>query len=274
MTRPPRVRPVRTGRPPRLRRGIPLRAIAPNVVTALALCSGLTAIRFAMDAKWEQAVLMVLIAGLLDGIDGKVARLVRGESRFGAELDSLSDAIAFGVAPALILYLWSLHHLGNFGWMVALVHALFCVLRLARFNAGIDSEDQPHKSAGFLTGVPAPAGALLALAPLYLWLSTAEPHLAAPYIVAPWSLMVALLMISSIATYAPAIRLKQRIRFEVLVLLAALVAAVVAAPWPTLAAIALLYLGTIPFSVRSYRRIRQQRAAASAREAVLEPGAP
>ncbi|MES2989241.1 MAG: phosphatidylcholine/phosphatidylserine synthase [Pseudomonadota bacterium] len=262
-------------RPPRVRRGIPLRTIAPNAVTALALCSGLTAIRFAIDAKWEQAVLMVLIAGLLDGIDGKVARLVRGESRFGAELDSLSDAIAFGVAPALILYLWSLHHLGNFGWMIALVHALFCVLRLARFNAGIDAEDQPHKSAGFLTGVPAPAGAVLALAPLYLWLSTAEPHLTQPYLVAPWSVMVALLMISSLATYAPVIRLKQRIRFEVLVILAATVAALVAAPWPTLAGIALLYLATIPFSIRSYRRIRQLRAAAgSAPASAPEPGAP
>lgn len=270
MSRPPR---VRVQRPPRVRRGIPLRAIAPNAVTALALCSGLTAIRFAMAGKWEQAVLMVLIAGLLDGIDGKIARLIRGESRFGAELDSLSDAIAFGVAPALILYLWSLQNLGNFGWMVALVHALFCVLRLARFNAGIDNE-QPHKAAGFLTGVPAPAGAVLALAPLYIWLSTEEPHLREAYVVAPWSLLVALLMVSSIATYAPAIRLKQRIRFEAIAVLVVLVAALVAAPWPTLGVIAALYLVTIPFSIRSYRRIRQQRAAASARSAAPEPGAP
>ncbi|RYD53748.1 MAG: phosphatidylcholine/phosphatidylserine synthase [Sphingomonadales bacterium] len=261
---------MRAARPPRVPRGIPLRAIAPNAVTALALCSGLTAIRFAIDAKWEQAVLMVLIAGVLDGIDGKVARLVRGESRFGAELDSLSDAIAFGVAPALVLYLWSLQYLGNFGWMVALVHALFCVLRLARFNAGIDNE-QPHKSAGYLTGVPAPAGAVLALAPLYLWLSTAEPHLSMPYLVAPWTLMVALLMISSIATYAPTIRLKQRIRFEVLVILAALVAALVAAPWPTLAVIAVLYLATIPFSIRSYRRVKLLRAATPAPMPEPEP---
>jgi CDP-diacylglycerol--serine O-phosphatidyltransferase len=274
VTRPPR---LQRAREPRIRRGIPLRAIAPNAVTALALCSGLTAIRFAMSAKWEQAVLMVLIAGLLDGIDGKIARMVRGESRFGAELDSLSDAIAFGVAPALILYLWSLQNLGNFGWMIALVHALFCVLRLARFNAGIDNEEQPHKSAGFLTGVPAPAGAVLALAPLYLWLSTGAPHLLRePYLVAPWSLLVALLMISSIATYAPAIRLKQRIRFEAIAVLVALVAALVAEPWLTLGAIAALYLLSIPFSIRGYRRIRQQRAAASARavQPALEPSVP
>lgn len=246
---------------PRVRRGIPLRTIAPNAVTAMALCSGLTAIRFSIEGKWELSVLMVLIAGLLDGVDGKVARLVRGESRFGAELDSLSDTIAFGVAPALILYQWSLQQFGRFGWMIALVHALFCALRLARFNAGIDNVEQPHKSAGFLTGVPAPAGAILALAPLYLWLSTGEPIFRDPYLVAPWGLLVALLMISSVATFAPTLKLKQRIRFEVVVIIAALVAALVSAPWPTLALIALLYIVAIPFSILSYRRIKLQRAA-------------
>lgn len=256
---------------PRVRRGIPLRTIAPNAVTAMALCSGLTAIRFSIEGKWEVAVLMVLIAGLLDGVDGKVARLVRGESRFGAELDSLSDTIAFGVAPALILYQWSLQQFGRFGWMVALVHALFCALRLARFNAGIDNVEQPHKSAGYLTGVPAPAGAILALAPLYLWLSTGEAAFRDPYLVAPWGLMVALLMISSVATFAPTLKLKQRIRFEVVVLIAALVAALVSAPWPTLALIALLYLLSIPFSILSYRRIKQQRAAQAD---MLEPSVP
>jgi CDP-diacylglycerol---serine O-phosphatidyltransferase len=246
-------------------RGIPLRAIAPNTITALALCSGLTAIRFAIDGKWELAVLMVLIAGLLDGIDGKIARMVRGESRFGAELDSLSDAISFGVAPALILYLWSLQTLGRFGWMIALVHALFCALRLARFNAQIDAEEQPHKSAGFLTGVPAPAAAVLALLPLYLWLFTDEPHLRLPIVVAPWTAFIAILMVSSIATFAPHVRLKQRIRFEAVAVLVVLVAALVAAPWPTLAVIAILYLASIPFSVRSYRRIRQLRGAGTPR---------
>ena len=178
------MKPPRAGRRriPRLRRegGIPLRAVLPNTVTALALCSGLTAIRFAILGNWEVAVLMVLAAAVFDGLDGKIARLVRAESRFGAELDSLSDAISFGVAPALILYLWSLNGLGRFGWMIALLLALFCALRLARFNANIDREDQPHKSAGFLTGVPAPAGALLAMTPLYLWLWTSEPMLRNP----------------------------------------------------------------------------------------------
>lgn len=242
-------------------RGIPLRAVLPNTVTALALCSGLTAIRFAMLGNWEVAVLMVLAAAVLDGVDGKIARLVRAESRFGAELDSLSDAISFGVAPALILYLWSLNTLGRFGWLVALLLALFCALRLARFNAAIDQKEQPHKSAGFLTGVPAPAGALLALTPLYLWLWTGEATLAEPAIVAPWTVLIAVLMISSIATFAPTIRLKQNVRFEAVAVLVVFVAALVSAPWPTLAVMALVYLAAIPFSIRSYRRIKRLRAA-------------
>jgi CDP-diacylglycerol---serine O-phosphatidyltransferase len=267
----------------RLRRdgGIPLRAVLPNTVTALALCSGLTAIRFAILGNWEVAVLMVLAAAVFDGLDGKIARLVRAESRFGAELDSLSDAISFGVAPALILYLWSLNGLGRFGWMIALLLALFCALRLARFNAQIDREHQPHKSAGFLTGVPAPAGAMLALTPVFLWNWTGEllrPSgndftpvqlaenlhylLRSPAVIAPWTAFIAVLMISSIATFAPTVRLKQRLRFEAIAVLVVLVAALVSAPWPTLALLSVAYLVSIPFSVRSYRRVTRQRAAA------------
>jgi CDP-diacylglycerol--serine O-phosphatidyltransferase len=255
-------------------RGIPLRALLPNTVTALALCSGLTAIRFAILGNWEVAVLMVLTAAVLDGVDGKIARLVRAESRFGAELDSLSDAISFGVAPALILYLWSLATLGRFGWLIALILALFCALRLARFNANIDREHQPHKSAGFLTGVPAPAGALLALLPLYLWLWIGEDVFRTPSFIAAWTAFVALLMISSIATFAPTLRLRQRIRFEAVVVLVAFVAALVSAPWPTLALLAAAYLATIPFSVRSYRRIRLLREGQAASASAPEPSAP
>ncbi|WP_448664538.1 CDP-diacylglycerol--serine O-phosphatidyltransferase [Sphingomonas sp. CJ20] len=273
--REPRLRPLRRQRPaPVGDRGIPLRAVIPNTVTALALCSGLTAIRFAILGNWEAAVLMVLAAAVLDGVDGHIARLIRAESRFGAELDSLSDAISFGVAPALILYLWSLQELGRFGWLVALLHAVFCALRLARFNAAIDQEHQPHKSAGFLTGVPAPAGAGLALAPLYLWLWTDLPLLRSPGIVAGWSVVIAILMISSIATFGPKIRLRQNVRFEAVAVLVVLVAALVSAPWPTLALLAMLYFLSIPFSVRSYRRVKQQRATPVAPASEPEPTAP
>ena len=164
---------------PRLRerreRGIPLRAVVPNAITALALCSGLSGVRFAIGGEWERAVGMIVLAGVLDGLDGRVARMLRGESRFGAELDSLADAISFGVSPALVLYLWSLQYAPRLGWISALMLAVFCALRLARFNAQIDADEQPRKAAGYFTGVPAPAGAGLAMLPLIAWLWTGQP---------------------------------------------------------------------------------------------------
>lgn len=271
--RPPRPAATRA----RLPRGIPLRTLAPNAVTALALCFGLTGIRFAIAADWEVAVAMILVAAVLDGIDGRIARFMRGESRFGAELDSLSDAISFGVAPALILYLWSLMIVPRFGWIVALIYAVFCALRLARFNAQIDLADQPHKSAGFLTGVPAPAGAGLALLPLFLWLWTDADWLRSPWLVAPWLAGIAFLMVSSLATYsASSLKLRQNIRFEAIAVLVVLAAALVSAPWPTLAVLGLAYLATIPFSVASYRRVRRARAGAPPAPPAIEraPAAP
>lgn len=245
----------------RQRKGLPLRAVAPNAVTALALCSGLSGVRFAIGGQWELAVTMIMVAGVLDGIDGRIARLLHGESRFGAELDSLSDAISFGVAPALILYLWSLSLLPRFGWTAALIFAVFCALRLARFNAAIDEAQQPHKSAGFLTGVPAPAGAGLALLPMFLFFWTNEPLLASPYLVAPWTALVALLMVSSIATFSwSSLKLRRSVRFEALAVVVLVGAALVSAPWHTLSAVAICYLVTIPFSLLSYAKIKRLRA--------------
>lgn len=241
-------------------RGIPLRAIAPNAVTALALCSGLTGIRFAIAANWEQAIAMILVAGVLDGIDGRIARLVRGESRFGAELDSLSDAISFGVSPALILYLWSLMAAPSIGWIVALVYAVFCALRLARFNAQIDVAEQPHKSAGFLTGIPAPAGAGMAMLPIYIWLWSGETIFRSPWIVAPWVALIAFLMVSSLATFSwSSMKLRRNIRFEAIIVVVIAAAALVSAPWQTLTVLCLGYLATLPISIRSYRRVKRLR---------------
>jgi CDP-diacylglycerol--serine O-phosphatidyltransferase len=245
-------------------RGLPLRAVAPNAVTALALCSGLSGVRFAIGGEWQSAVTMIMIAGVLDGIDGRIARLLHGESRFGAELDSLSDAISFGVAPALILYLWSLAALPRFGWMCSLLLAVFCALRLARFNAAIDESEQPHKSAGFLTGVPAPAGAALAMLPMYLWFSTDEQRFASPYVVAPWVALVALLMVSSVATFSwGSLRLRRNVRFEAIALVVLVGAALVSAPWQTLSVAVIGYLATLPFSVASYARVKRLRASGS-----------
>ena len=260
-------------RPRRQMRGLPLRAVAPNAVTALALCAGLTGIRFAIGEEWERAVLMVMLAGALDGIDGQVARMVRAESRFGAELDSLSDAISFGVAPALILYLWSLMTVPKLGWIVALLYAVFCALRLARFNSQLDNDVQPRKLAGFLTGIPAPAGAALAMLPIYIWLWSEEPLARSPWIVAPWVAFVGLLMVSSIATYSwKSLRLRRNVRFEALVVVVILAAALVTAPWQTLTFICLAYLATLLFSVRSYART-MPRPVAGPKSAGVPPAA-
>lgn len=251
-----------TLRPRRPVRGIPLRAVVPNAITALALCSGLSGVRFAIGGEWERAVTMILVAGVLDGLDGRVARLLRGESRFGAELDSLSDAISFGVAPALILYLWALQYAPRLGWICALMLAVFCALRLARFNAQIDAEAGPRKSAGYLTGVPAPAGAGLALLPLFVWLWSGEPLARAWWLVAPWTAAMATLMVSSLPTYGwTSFRLRRTIRFELIAATVVLAAALVTAPWPTLTVIAGVYLLTVPFSAAGYARIRRLRAA-------------
>lgn len=256
-------------RPRGTRRGLPLRAVTPNAVTALALCFGLTGIRFAIASEWEKAVTAILIAGVLDGLDGRVARLLRAESRFGAELDSLSDVIAFGVSPAVILYLWTLQYIPKYGWVIALAHAVCCALRLARFNSQIDVEWQPHKSAGFLTGVPAPAGAAMALLPVVLWLALGDAELPAiqdiftrTYVVAPWTLFVAVLMISDLATYGwSSFRLRREFRLPALLLIGLIGAALLTAPWATLGVSVILYAAAVPFAVRSYAKVKRRRAA-------------
>lgn len=248
--------------PPRRASGIPLRSIPPNAITALALCFGLTGVLFAIKGDWEKALASVVFAGVLDGMDGRIARLLRANSRFGAELDSLSDVTAFGVAPTLIMFLWSLQHAPKFGWIAALAMAVCCALRLARFNSRMDADEQPHKSAGFLTGVPAPAGAGLSFVPVYLWLVTGDDLFRAWYITMPWVVFVALLMISSIATFSwGSLRIRQSWRLLALAAVGLLVAALITEPWLTLLGVCAVYLAMIPFSIASYARVRQRRSA-------------
>jgi CDP-diacylglycerol---serine O-phosphatidyltransferase len=268
---------VREERRAEPRRGIPLRAVVPNAVTALALCVGLTSVRFAIAGEWENAIIAIVGAGVLDGMDGRIARMLRGQTRFGAELDSLSDVIAFGVAPAIVLHLWSLQHLPRFGWIFALAYAVCMALRLARFNANIDVEEQPHKSAGFFTGVPAPAGAGLLLLPIYLWLASDREWnwLNDVRIVAPWAALVAFLVISSVATFSwGSLRLRRNVRLEAIVIIALVGGALVSAPWHTLSAVAFLYVVMIPFSIMSYARVRRLRASAAATPGEPGPEAP
>jgi len=242
-------------------RRIPFRAMIPNAVTALALCMGLTGVSLAIRGEWEKALGAIVLAGVLDGVDGRIARLLRAQSRFGAELDSLSDNVAFGTAPALILFLWSLQSAPRFGWIAALALAVCCALRLARFNARLDAAEQPHKTAGFNTGVPAPAGAGLAFVPLYLWLITGDDRFRAWQAVMPWTVFIAALMISNLPTYSwSSIRIRRSWRLFALAGIALLGAALITSPWQTLLAIALLYLLMIPFALASYSRVRRRRA--------------
>ncbi|HEX5184435.1 MAG TPA: phosphatidylcholine/phosphatidylserine synthase [Allosphingosinicella sp.] len=251
-------------RPPRRdRRGIPLRAVVPNAVTALALCSGLTAIRFAIAGQWGAALAAIMVAAVLDGMDGRIARMLNGASRFGAELDSLSDVVAFGVSPAIVLHLWALRYWPRFGWLFALAYAVCTALRLARFNASLDTVDQPHKSAGFLTGVPAPAGAGMLLLPIFLWLASGGQWdlLRDRVVAAPWAALVAFLMVSTVATFSwTSFRLRSHVRLWVLVAVAIVGGALLVAPWETLSVVILLYALSIPFSAASYARVKRQRA--------------
>ncbi len=253
--------PMTGGEPVRLAPGLTLRTLVPNAITASALCVGLTGIRFAISGDFEKSVMAIILAGLLDGIDGRIARLLKAQSRFGAELDSLADSISFGVAPALIIYLWTLQSLPRLGWFAALAFAICCVLRLARFNSQIDMADEPRKQAGFLTGVPAPVGAGLAFLPMYLRFVTGEDMFAAPLLVSAWLALIAFLMISNFPTMSwSRLRPRRQIRLEVIAMAGLTVAALLTEPWWTLAVIGLLYLVMIPVGIVTYRKVRRQRA--------------
>lgn len=250
-------------RPRRMRhgliQGLPTRALIPNAITVLALCMGLSAVRFALTQQWEVALIFILAAAVLDGFDGRVARLLNGSTKFGAELDSLSDVIAFGVSPALIVYLWSLETLPRYGWIFSLAFAAACALRLARFNANIDADEQPHKSAGFLTGVPSPTGALLLLMPIYLWLVTEAEILTKFYVVAPWTAAVAFLMVSNVATFSwSSLRFSRAMRFPALIGIAALIVVVVNVPWISLSVLTTAYVLSIPISIARYAKVRRR----------------
>ncbi|MCZ8369745.1 MAG: CDP-diacylglycerol--serine O-phosphatidyltransferase [Porphyrobacter sp.] len=250
--------------------GLTLRAMLPNAITAAALCSGLTGIRFAIDGQWAFAIGLVVLAGVLDGIDGRIARLLNAQSRFGAELDSLADSLSFGVAPALIMFLWSLHDWERFGWFAALAFAICCALRLARFNARIDMDDQPHKSAGFLTGVPAPVGAGLAFTPFYLWLETGYELFRDPVLMTAWLAVIAGLMISNLPTLSWAsMRPRRSIRLPLIAFTGLAFAALLLEPWWTLAAISIVYLALMPYGLVKYARIKRRRMQEAAAGAAL-----
>lgn len=258
---------------PRMFKPVPFRVIAPNLITLMALCLGLTAIRLAFEGRLEPAVIAIVVAALLDGVDGRVARLLKGTSRFGAELDSLSDFLNFGCAPALVLYGFVLHDLKSWGWTVALVFAIAMALRLARFNAMLDDPSRPEWKKNFFVGMPAPAGALTVLLPVYLSLRgflPAEFSIAGAVVIALYTLAIALLMVSTVPTFSGKTAGKRVPREWVLpifVVTVALFGLVLSYPFEALALAAFGYLAAIPFGIVHYRRMAREAEAQPAPEA-------
>lgn len=244
-------------------KALPVNSLIPNILTVLALCAGMTAIRFALQGRWEPAVVAVVLAAVFDGLDGRMARLLKGATRFGAELDSLSDFCAFGVAPAFFVYQWSAHELGGLGWIAALVYATCCALRLARFNTMAEDPQRPVWANDFFTGVAAPAGAGFAMLPAILtFLFESDVVLRHPALNAAWLVACALLMISRVPTYSlKKLRVKREHVLPTLVLVGLSAALLVTYPWFTLAAVGLAYLGSIPLSIASRRRLIARLAA-------------
>ena len=261
--------PIDPAPPPRRRRfkAIPVRTLVPNLITLLALCAGLTAIRLAIESKLEWALAAIVFAALLDGIDGRVARMLKGTSRFGAELDSLADFVNFGVAPALILYFWGLHDLKSAGWIVALAFAICAGLRLARFNVMADDPDAPAWAGNFFTGIPAPAGALTVLLPIYLYFLGVPEGPVMIWLTFVYTLAIALLMVSRLPVFSGK-RVGKRVPPEmvlpVFVVVVLFVALLISYPWEVLSVGAIVYLGCLPLGWMAYRDYQRKDAAAAA----------
>ncbi len=245
-------------RRPRIRRQN-INQIIPNAMTVAALCAGLTAIRFALLGNWDSAVVAVLVAAIFDGLDGRLARLLGGTSKFGAELDSLSDFVSFGVAPGILLYLWTLSALGGFGWALVLLFAACCALRLARFNTAIGDPNPPPWAKFYFTGVPAPAAAGVVMLPMIATFAfdmgnsvSNQPIIAAGFVVA-----VAAAMISRIPTFsAKQLKLSARHMLPALLFVLLLAAMLSSVPWATLLLAGAAYLASIPVSYWKQREAR------------------
>lgn len=245
--------------------GLNFNRLIPNILTVLALCAGLTAILYGYQEKWKFAVLAVVVAAVLDALDGRVARLLGGSTKFGAELDSLSDFVSFGVAPALLVFLWTLHGAREIGWVITLVFAVCAALRLARFNTRLGVSDMPSWASNFFTGVPAPAGGGLVLLPMILSFTIDAPGLAHPAINIPVMIAVSFLMISRIPTFAlKQVRVPHRLVLPFLLLVGLIAALLAMATWFTISAFLFAYLLSIPVSIRSYRKLASSAVAGGA----------
>src|SRR6185503_1289228 len=244
-------------------RQIPVRKLVPNVITLLALCAGLTGIRLALEGRYELALGAIVFAAMLDAVDGRVARMIKGTTRFGAELDSLADFFNFGVAPGLILYFWGLNALGNLGWIAAMVFAICAALRLARFNVQIEDPNRPEWAGNFFTGVPAPAGAITVLLPIYLgFLQVSVPVI----VTLIYTLAIGGLMVSRLPVLSgkkTGTRVRPDMVPPVIVAVVLMIALLVSYPWHLLTVGTLVYLACLPLGWFSYQRYKQADAAAA-----------
>jgi CDP-diacylglycerol---serine O-phosphatidyltransferase len=254
-------------------RPVPVRTLVPNLITLLALCAGLTAIRLAAEGTFEWAVYAIVFAAILDGIDGRVARLLKGTSRFGAELDSLADFVNFGVAPGVTLYFWSLHEVKSAGWIAAMVFAIAAGLRLARFNVTIDDPNRPPWAGNFFVGIPAPAGAITVLLPVYAhFLGVPLPAFITP-ITLVYTLAIGLLMVSRLPVYSGK-RVGRRVPPDLVLLVfigvVLFFALLIAYPWAVLTVGTLTYLASLPFGWLSHRNYVRRDAEAIAQDPIAQ----
>lgn len=255
----------------------PLRNLVPNMITILSLCAGLTGVRFALDGRFELAVAFILAAGVLDGFDGNLARLLKVTSRIGAQLDSLADFLSFGVAPALLVYMWTLRDVRGIGWALAMLFATCCALRLARFNSELDLPDRPRWTYFFFTGIPAPAAAGLALTPMMLSFVVGDGWPRAWALNAAFLVFVAVMMVSRVPTFSlKRVRVPPQMVLPTMLAAFALFAGLVTETWLTLSAVAGLYLASIPVSLIAARRMRgrEQPASAPTEPATAAPAQP
>lgn len=240
-----------------------LHRMVPNIMTLTALAAGLTAMQLAFNGHWDRAVLAIVIAAVLDAMDGATARLLNAQSEFGAQLDSFSDFLAFGIAPIMLLYMWILQDAGKIGWIALIVYAACMALRLARYNVGT-TKPVPAWKKGFFQGVPAPAGAGIAMLPLFVWLQSPQTfdELAfANWLVGLWVLVVAALMISRIPTWSSKlIKMPKKMAMPMLGIVVLIMAGLIQAPWQTLTILSTAYLVHIPFALRHFRKLQKLHA--------------
>lgn len=238
-------------------REVPIRLVLPSLVTLLALCAGLTSIRMSIEQRFDWAIAAIAIAAALDGIDGRVARFLKSTTRFGAELDSLTDFVNFGVAPPILLYAWALDDAGSLGWIASLIFAICAALRLARFNVALQGPAKPEWQSNFFVGVPAPAGAMIVFLPVYLeFIGAPHGFLTAPLVIV-YTLAIAMLMVSRVPTWSAKLigrRIPRDMVLPLFVMVVLVVALLLSFPWQTMTVLTLAYLAALPMSWRAFHQ--------------------